>query len=172
MLGRTDSQTQQGYGYGWQPAQGWQCLWRTVRVDTLACTGRRHMRGHRGYNCCCVYGLVSGEVLSGNTGAESLVGKPGKERCNGDVLPQIQAVPKPQTKTGCAMRGRKGATETCCPKRCQSRKRKRWANRRVHSVIESYTAHKRSYSSTHTRPSTMLSLGPVSVSYPRMCVEL
>ena len=87
----------EGMGTVGSRSQGWQCLWRTVRADTLEYTGRRRMRGHIGNNCCCVHGLVSGEVLSGNTGAESLVCKPGKERYNGDAL--SQAVPKPQTKT-------------------------------------------------------------------------
>ena len=85
----------------WVRLESWQLAARVAMVlahrygvDTLAYTGRRHMRGHRGYNCCCVYGLVSGGVLSGTTGAGSLVCKLRGEgkRCNGDALPQ--AVPK------------------------------------------------------------------------------
>jgi len=93
----------EGMGTVGSRLQGWQCLWRTVRVDTLAWSAP-HERAQR-LQLLRVYGLVSGEVLSGNTGAESLVGKPGKERCNGDALPL----------------DRSGAK--------QSRKQKRFANR-------------------------------------------
>ena len=57
----------EGMGTVGSRLQGWQCLWRTVRVDTLAWSAP-HERAQR-LQLLRVYGLVSGEVLSGNTGA-------------------------------------------------------------------------------------------------------